>query len=94
MPRHGAKHRVGLTISPEVWQECRQRSKELDINWSQVAEDAFVAVLGQLTEIERLIASAPPGSSTALIKTYLKAYVGDEFACSYKEIEDKFSPQS
>ena len=91
MPKHHGKQRIGLSIDPVVWGRCREKSKELGVNWSLVCEDAFVGVLAQLDKIQALVEASPNGASTAVIRSYLKAHVGDELSRSYKDIEEKFS---
>ena len=82
------KQRISLTVDPEVWACCRQKSKEYGLNWSEIAEQAFAAVLVQLDQMEKIVHSAPLGTGRALVKSQLKAYLGDAFADSYRELED------
>ena len=82
------KQRISLTVDPEVWVRCRQKSKEYGLNWSEIAEQAFSAVLIQLEQMERVIHSAPSGTGRALVKSQLKGYLAEAFADSCRELED------
>ncbi len=72
------RQRVNLTIDPNVWAECRQKSKEYGLNWSEIAEEAFLGVLLQLREVERIVQSAsssPPELKASIVKSQLRDYI-------------------
>lgn len=88
MGRAYNKQRISLTVDPDIWVRCRQKSKEYGLNWSEIAEQAFAAVLVQLEQMERIVQSAPSGTGRALVKSQLRAYLGEALADSYQELEE------
>ena len=79
------RQRVNLTIDPEIWALCREKGKEYNLNWSQIAEEAFLGILLQLQEIEKVVKSDSLGLKSSIVKSKLKNYVSR--ACSEMNAE-------
>ena len=72
------RQRVNLTIDSRVWAECKEKRKKYQLNWSQIAEQAFVAVLLQLNEVERIVKSSSTSSGnldSLVVKSQLSDYI-------------------
>ena len=69
--------KVSLTLNPDVWARCKEKGEKYDLNWSQVAEEAFLAVLLQLEQVENIVESVPPDLEASVIKSKLKNYIND-----------------
>ena len=87
------KKRVNLSIDPQVWARCREKGKKFGLNWSQIAEEAFVGVLLQLDELEKIIVSIPPELQVSVAKTKLKDFVERSYIQLNQELEDSISDQ-
>ena len=74
------RQRVNLTINSKIWALCREKGKKYDLNWSQIAEEAFLGVLLQLQEVEKIVESDPLGLEASIVKSKLKNYINR--ACS------------
>ena len=85
------KRKITLTVDPDLWAECREKRDKYGLNWSQIAEEAFLGVLLQLREIEKIIDSAPKDSSgldTSIVKSRLNDYVNRAFSKLNTELEE------
>ena len=69
--------KVSLTLNPDVWARCKEKGEKYDLNWSQVAEEAFLAVLLQLEQVENIVESVPPDLEASVVKSKLKNYIND-----------------
>ena len=94
MPKPRGRKRIGLTIDPDIWERCQTKSKLYGVNWSLVAEQAFSVLLLQLENLEAVLASSNGDNSSSVLKASLKAYLADQFAHSYKEIEQLYISRS
>ena len=89
------RQRVNLTIDPKVWALCREKGEKYGLNWSQIAEEAFLGILLQLQEVEKIVESDSSGLETSIVKSKLKNYINR--ACSElneelnQELEDQMS---
>ena len=73
------KSKITLSVDAKLWAECREMSKQYGVVWSQVAEQAFLATLLQLKEVEKVVQSASDGAGnldTSIIKSQLQEYIG------------------
>ena len=89
----GSKHKrkITLTVDPDLWAECREKRKKYGLNWSQIAEQAFLGVLLQLREIENIIESSSVdslGLDTSIVKSRLNDYVSRTFSQLDTELEE------
>ena len=78
MAKISQRKKITLTVDAELWAECKQRSKEYGLVWSQVAEQAFLAVLLQLREVEKIVKSNSLDSGsldTSMVKSQLSDYI-------------------
>ena len=78
MTKISQRKKITLTVDAELWSECKQRSKEYGLVWSQVAEQAFLAVLLQLREVEKIVKSNSldsGGLDTSIVKSQLSDYI-------------------
>ena len=82
------KKRVNLSIDPQVWARCREKGKKFGLNWSQIAEEAFVGILLQLEELEKIIDSIPSELQASVAKTKLKDFIGRSYAELNQELEE------
>ncbi len=90
MVKHHNKERVNLTIDAQVWAECLEARQLLNINWSEVAEQAFIVVLAQTRKVLEVVASVPeadPEVRLQKLKESLSAYAFKEFGRTYEDIE-------
>ena len=85
------KKRVNLSIDPGVWARCREKGKKFGLNWSQIAEEAFVGILLQLDQLEKIIDSIPPELQASVAKTKLKDFIERSHADLNQELEDNIS---
>ena len=85
------KRKITLTVDPELWAECRQKREEYGLNWSQIAEKSFLAVLLQLREVEEIVKSASTDSSgldVAIVKSRLNDYVSRTYSQLNKDFKE------
>ena len=69
--------KVSLTLDPELWAKCKEKGEKYDLNWSQIAEEAFLAVLLQLEQVENIVNSVPSGLEASVVKSKLRNYIND-----------------
>ena len=85
------RRKITLTVDSDLWAECREKRKRYGLNWSQIAEEAFLGVLFQLREIEKIVDSSSTDSSSLdalVVKSRLKDYVSRTFLRLNKELEE------
>ena len=85
------KRKITLSVDPDIWAECREKRKKYGLNWSQIAERAFLAVLLQLREVEKIVGAASIDSSsldTSIVKSQLNDYVSRTFLQLNKDFEE------
>ena len=87
------KKRVGLTIDPEVWARCQEIGKKFDLNWSQIAEEAFVNVLQHMEELEKILNSMPSDLQRSAAKANLKGFIERTYTDLNQELEEEI-PES
>ena len=78
MAKKERRQRINLTVDPDIWSLCRKKGQEYDLNWSEIAEEAFLSVLLQLQEIEKIVqsaSSAPSDLKASIVKSKLKNYI-------------------
>ena len=91
MARTKHRRKITLTVDPELWAECREKRKQYGLNWSRIAEQAFLAVLLQLEEVEKIVESASVNSSnldTSIVKSRLNDYVNRTFLQLNEDFEE------
>ena len=69
--------KVSLTLNPDLWARCKEKGEEYGLNWSQIAEETFLAVLLQLEQIENVVKSVPSDLEASVVKSKLKNYIND-----------------
>lgn len=69
------RQKVNLTIDAQLWALCRQKGRKYDLNWSQIAEEAFLNVLLQLQEVEKIVQSTTPNLEPSVVKSKLRNYI-------------------
>ena len=87
------KKKITLNVDAELWAECREKRKQYGLIWSEVAEQAFLAVLLQLREVEKIVKSSSSDSETldnSIVKSQLNAYITRTCA----GLEDSFNERS
>ena len=85
------KRKITLSVDPDLWAECREKRKKYGLNWSQIAEQAFLGVLLQLREVEKIVEAASTDSSsldTSIVKSQLNDYVSRTFSQLNKDFEE------
>ena len=85
------KKKITLSVDPKLWAECWEKRKKYGLNWSQIAEQAFLAVLLQLEEVEKIVESASTDSSnldTSIVKSRLNDYVSRTFSQLNEDFEE------
>ena len=87
------KRKITLTVDSELWAECRQKRKEYGLNWSQIAEQSFLAVLLQLREVEKIVKSASTGSS-GLDASIVKSQLNDYISRTCSQVNEDFKEMS
>ena len=69
------KHRITMNVSEHVYLRCAELRTKYGVNWSQVAEAAFVSVIKQFDEIYPLIRDAKEsGTSLASVQVLLREH--------------------
>jgi len=82
------KKSFNLYITPEVYHRCKELSKTLGVNWSFVAESAFVGLIAQIDEMQRIIQEhKQSGQSVELLKAQLHLFVQQSYEKLEAEIE-------
>ena len=72
------KSKITLSVDAKLWAECREKSKQYGLVWSQVAEEAFLAVLLQLKEVEKIVESASDDTGNldiSMVRSQLQDYI-------------------
>ena len=69
------RQKVNLTIDAQLWALCREKGRKYDLNWSQIAEEAFLNVLLQLQEVEKIVQSTSPNLEPSVVKSKLRNYI-------------------
>ena len=69
--------KVSLTLNPDLWARCKEKSEEYGLNWSQIAEEAFLAVLLHLEQIENTVKSVSSDLEASVVKSKLKNYINN-----------------
>ena len=77
MAKKKRRCKVSLTLNPDLWARCKEKGEEYGLNWSQIAEETFLAVLLQLEQIENVVKSVPSDLEASVVKSKLKNYIND-----------------
>ena len=81
MPKKSRRRQISLTVTPELWDRCREKGKKYGLNWSQIAEEAFLAVLLQLDQVENVVESVsksvPSDLQASVVKSKLRSHIND-----------------
>ena len=82
MTKKKKRRRINLTVNSDIWDLCQEKGHEYDLNWSEVAQQAFLAVLLKMQSLEdeaKLEASRVPNLNYSVIQSQLKSYINREF---------------
>ena len=82
------RKRINLSIDSEVWAKCSEKGKKFGLNWSQIAEEAFVNVLLHMNELEKILDSIPPELQASVAKTKLKDLIEQSYTQLNQELEE------
>ena len=93
MAKKKRRCKVSLTLNPDVWARCKEKGEKYDLNWSQVAEEAFLAVLLQLEQVENIVESVPPDLEASVVKSKLKNYINDLQSQVNKQVHQELEAQ-
>ena len=93
MAKKKRRCKVSLTLNPDVWARCKEKGEKYDLNWSQVAEEAFLAVLLQLEQVENIVESVPPDLEASVVKSKLKNYINDLQSQVNKQVNQELEVQ-
>ena len=83
------RKRISLTIDPDVWERCQSIGKEFGLNWSQIAEEAFVNVLYQMEELKKILDTMPPELRKSAAKANLKKFLQQTHTELNQELEEE-----
>ena len=82
MTKKKRRRRINLTVNNDIWDLCQKKGQEYDLNWSEVAQQAFLAVLLRMQQLERdanFEAAHSPKLKYSVIQSQLKNYINREF---------------
>ena len=82
------RKKINLSVDPEVWARCQKVRKRFGLNWSQIAEEAFVNVLVHMEELEKVLDSIPPELQASVAKTKLRDFVERSYSQLNQELEE------
>ena len=82
------RKKINLSIDSEVWARCQKVRKRFGLNWSQIAEEAFVNVLVHMEELEKILDTIPPELQASVAKTKLKDFVKQTYSQLNQELEE------
>ena len=82
MTKKKRRRRINLTVNSDIWDICQEKGQEYDLNWSEVAQRAFMAVLIKMEMLEDEInyeAASNPSLNSMIIESRLKSYINRDF---------------
>ena len=90
------RRRINLTVNSDIWETCQKKGQEYDLNWSEIAEEAFLGVLLQLQEVEKIVQSAsssPSDLRASMVKSQLKNYINSTCVALNTELNKELEVQ-
>ena len=87
------RKKINLSIDSEVWVRCQKVRRRFGLNWSQIAEKAFVNVLVHMEELEKILDSIPPELQASVAKTKLRDFVERSYSQLNQELGENISSE-